>query len=207
MKTIKELMEWRFACKQFDEQKKIPENVLKDILETARLSPSAYGLQAWKFIVVTDAEVKAQLAPVCYNQPQITQSAALIVCCIRTDVMGENGVVEKYSNLSGREQNKSEEEVAKFKERLNGTMKMMGDDGVKVWLQKQIYIPAESMILAAAEQGIDSCPMEGFEAAGVAKVLELPEYLIPTILVPLGYRNMEQPKKIRFGMDEVVEWR
>jgi len=55
MKNLKELMQWRFACKHFDAQRKISEEILKDLLDTTRLSPSSSGLQAWKFIVVTNA--------------------------------------------------------------------------------------------------------------------------------------------------------
>lgn len=207
MKTIKELMEWRFACKHFDMNKQIPEDVLMDLVDTARLAPSSFGLQAWKFIVVTNQELKAKLAVAAYNQPQITEASALVFFCARTDVLGADGVLAKYESLYKTEHNKTDEEVAGFAKMIEGTWNMKGPEGAVTWVQKQVYIPAEALILAAAEKGIDSCPMEGFDPAGVSAALGLPANILPTVLVTLGYRNMEQPKKVRFPLSEVLDLR
>lgn len=207
MKTIKELMEWRFACKHFDQNKQIPEAELREILEAARLAPSSNGLQAWRFIVVTNKELRQKLLPVCYNQAQITEASALVFLCARNDLLGENGVINRWVEITKKEQGRTDEESAKHKAYLESGVVRKTDSEVLNWVQKQVYIPAEVLILAAADKGIDSCPMEGFMPEEVAKVLELPEYLTPTVLVSLGYRNMEQPKKIRFPFDEVVEFR
>lgn len=207
MKNIKELMEWRFACKEFDAEKKISKEDLEYILECARLAPSSFGLQAWKFIVITNEELKAKLAPACYSQPQITQSSALVFLCARTDVAGDEGMISKYTDHYRRENNKTEEEAGKFRAMMDGTVAMRGEDGTKTWLQKQAYLPAQVAMLAAAEKGIDSCPMEGFDPVGVSGVLELPDFIHPTVLVTLGYRKGAQPKKIRFPADMVIEYR
>ncbi len=207
MKTIKELMEWRFASKHFDQNKQIPEAELKEILEATRLAPSSNGLQAWKFVVVTNAELRLKLLPVCFNQSQITEASALVFFCARTDLMGENGVINRWVQLTKKEQNRTDEEAAKYKVYLEeGITRRSESDSVN-WVQKQVYIPAQVLILAAADKGIDSCPMEGFIPDEVAKVLELPEYIKPTVLVSLGFRNMEQPKKVRFAFEEIVEFR
>lgn len=207
MKTIKELMEWRFACKHFDQNKQIPEAELREILEAARLAPSSNGLQAWRFIVVTNQELRQKLLPACYNQAQITEASALVFFCARTDLLGEKGIINRWVEYTKKEQGRSDEESVKYKAYLESGVVRKNDSEVLNWVQKQVYIPAEVLILAAAEKGIDSCPMEGFIPAEVAKVLELPEYLTPTVLVSLGYRNMEQPKKVRFSFEEVVEFR
>ncbi|MCC6643721.1 NAD(P)H-dependent oxidoreductase [Candidatus Peregrinibacteria bacterium] len=207
MKTIKELMQWRFACQHFDAEKKISEDLLKDLLDTARLAPNSFGIQAWKFIVVTDMELRKKLMPACYNQPQVMEASALVFFCARTDLTGENGVIARHVKLSHDVQGRSDAQSAGFSKMLNDVANSKSPEELKTWLQKQVYIPVEALILAAAEKEIDSCPMEGFSPAEVAKVLELPEYIHPTVLVSLGYRNMEQPKKVRFPLEEVVEFR
>ena len=207
MKNIKELMEWRFACKHFDANKKISETDLKDILDTTRLAPSSFGLQAWKLVAVTNQDLKNQLAPVCYNQPQITEASALVFLCARTDLMGEQGALEDYLKVYEGVTGKTEQEMEGFKNMVGGRIAGMPADAAKIWIQKQVYIPVQTLILAAAEKAIDSCPMEGFDPNGVAKVLGLPENVVPTVLVSLGYRNMEAPQKVRFPFADIVEIR
>lgn len=207
MKTIHELMEWRFACKSFDGEKMIPEQELNDILDAARLSPSSFGIQAWRFIVVMNKELRAKLAPVCYNQPQIMDASALVFLCANTELVGDSGVIQKHIDNYKALHHKTDQEADGYKQMLLGSAARMGEAGVMTWTQKQVYIPVETLILAAAEKGIDSCPMEGFDADGVAKVLELPANLKPTVLVSLGYRKGDAPVKVRFPMNEVVEFR
>lgn len=205
-KTMKELMQWRFACKHFTDQK-LDDATLHELLDNARMSPSSYGLQAWKFIVVTNKDLKQKLAPACYSQPQITESSALVFFCARTDIEGENGVLNRFIKKSHADLNKTDEESAQFKAMLEGDLLNRTPEARKAWAQRQVYIPLMTLITSAAEKGIDSCPMEGFVPDKVAEALELPEYLHPTAIVALGYRNMEQPRKTRFDFEEVVEIR
>jgi len=206
-KSIKELMKWRFACKQFVADKKIIVADLHDILDSARLAPSSFGLQGWKFVVVTNQELKQKLSPVCYNQPQIVEASALVFLCADTVLEGENGVLNRYMMKSQKDLGTSDEKRDSYRQMIVGMTQNRSQDDLKNWLQKQVYIPSMALMLAAAEKGIDSCPMEGFEAKGVAHVLGLPETQIPTVLVSLGYRNMEQPPKSRFDFEDVVDIR
>jgi nitroreductase len=206
-KTMKDLMQWRFACKHFDKTKKIDESMLKDLLDTARLAPNSFGLQAWKFMVIVNDELKAKLAPACYNQSQITEASALVFFCARTDIEGEEGVLNRYMIKSQADLGKTDEEREAYREMIGGLVKSKSPEGQKNWVQRQVYLPAMTLILAAAEKGIDSCPMEGFNPEAVAEVLGLPAFMHPTVLVSLGYRNMPQPPKTRFDFDDVVEIR
>ncbi len=205
--SINGLMKWRFACKHFKANQKLPAQDLNDILDSARLSPSSFGLQAWKFVVVTNDELKEHLKPVCYNQAQITEASALVFFCARTDVLGDNGALKAYMKKYKADLGQSDDEVKPFYEMVSGMVKNMPEEKVVHWVQRQVYIPHMVLMLAAAEKGIDSCPMEGFEPEGVAKVLKLPENLKPTVLVSLGYRDMEKPPKSRFNLEDVVDRR
>ena len=207
MKTIHELMEWRFACKHFVADKNIPEDQLRDILDSARLAPSSFGLQAWKFIVVTNKELLQKLAEPAYGQSQVKEAAALVVFCARNDFLGEEGVIKKHVDNLQKLSGKTDEEMVKSHQNFVDMIEAKGVEGSLAWAQRQVYIPVETLIIAAAEKEIDSAPMEGFDPIGVAKVLELPENLHPTVLVALGYRNMEAPKKARTALETVVEFR
>jgi len=208
MSSIKDLMQWRFACKHYQADKKISEADLRDLLDTVRLSPSSYGLQAWKFIVVTNSSLKEKLAQACYfNQQQVNECPALVVCCSDANLSGENGIIEKHIKEYEKTLKPTTEQSTGFRNMFVNMLAGQSPEQRLVWLQKQLYIAFETLILAAAEKGIDSCPMEGFSPVEVAKILELEENVVPTLLVSLGYRNMEAPKKVRFNLEEITEWR
>lgn len=204
---MKDLMLLRFACKHFDVTKKIDSALLHEVLDITRLSPSSYGLQAWKFIVITNQELKEKLAPAAYNQPQITESAALVVFCGRTDISGDQGVIARYVAKAKADLQMSEEQVKGFTGMLTGDLPNRPPEALKAWTQHQVYLAAMTLMLAAAEKGIDTAPMEGFDPGKFAEILGLPEYMHPAVIVAMGYRNMTQPPKTRFDFDDVVEMR
>lgn len=204
---MRETVEFRFACKHFDAAKKIDDGVLHELLDLTRLSPSSYGVQPWKFIVVENDGLKAALAPACYGQPQIMESSCVVVMCARTDLAGDNGVLNQYVVQSKADLGYNDEQSEGFKKMLDSFLLSKSDEELKVWAQKQVYLAGMQLMLVAAEKGIDSCPMEGFDPAKVSEVLGLPKELVPTLIVPLGYRNMEEPKKSRFVFEAVVEER
>lgn len=95
-KTFMEAMDFRHACKVFDETKKIGDEDLNFILETGRKSPSSFGMEPWKFLVITNEELRAKLRPACWNQVQITSCSHLVVVLAAIDaVRPESGVVAR----------------------------------------------------------------------------------------------------------------
>ncbi len=201
---MKDIMQFRFACKHFDVAKKVEDSVLRELLDLTILSPSSFGLQPWKFIVIKNQELKNTLAPACYNQPQIVESSCVVVMCARTDIAK---ILEEYCVKSKADLGYTDEQTEAFKNMIVGSILSRVDEDIKVWAQKQVYLAGMSLMLIAAERGVDSCPMEGFDPAKVSAVLGLPTELVPTLIVPLGYRNMEEPKKTRFDFDAIVEER
>lgn len=200
-------MEFRFACKHFDTEKKIDVDVLHEILDLTRLSPSSYGVQPWKFIVVETEDLKKALAPACYNQPQITEACCVVVMCARTDLAGDNGAIHQHVLKSKEDFGNSDEKSAAFENMISTSLLSRSSQEIKAWSQKQVYLAGMSLMIIAAEKGVDSCPMEGFEPAKVSEVLGLSEDLVPSLIIPLGYRNMEQPKKTRREFADIIEER
>src|SRR5574344_3046239 len=78
-KTFIEAMDFRHACKVFDDTKKISEEDMKYILEVGRKSPSSFGQEPWKFLVITNEELKAKIRPFCWDQVQVTSCSHLVV--------------------------------------------------------------------------------------------------------------------------------
>jgi len=200
------IMDFRHACKIFNESKKIPDEDMHYILEVARKSPSSFGMEAWKFLVITNDELREELKPFCWNQPQITTCSHLVIVLAGIDTLKvESGVV--HSQLSRR--NMPQEKLNSFIELYASHLADVLDDDAKIyqWSARQTYIAVANMMNAAANIGIDSCPLEGFEKEKVEKVLDLEtsQFQVAMILT-LGYRVNEQSTQVRSSFESVIEF-
>jgi len=201
-----EIMNFRHACKLFDETKKISDEDMHYILEVARKSPSSFGMEAWKFLVITNDELREKLRPFCWNQPQITTCSHLVVVLAGIDTLKvESGVVRSQLMRRNLPQDKLDSFIELYASHLKDTLS--SDDKIYQWSARQTYIAAANMMNAAATIGIDSCPIEGFEKDNVEKVLGLDttKYQVAMIL-PFGYRVNEQSKQLRSSFESVVEF-
>ena len=199
-------MDFRHACKVFDADKKIPDEEMNYILEMGRKSPSSFGMEAWKFLVITNEALKEKLKPACWNQEQITTCSHLVVVLAGIDsVKVENGLPEKRFARREMPQENLDFYLQLYADHLQETLS--SDDSIYDWTAKQTYIAAGNMMTAAAFVGIDSCPIEGFTKEQVETILELDtsKYQVALVL-PFGYRTNEQSKQLRLPFDEVVEF-
>ena len=199
-------MNFRHACKVFDETKKISDEEIKYILETARKSPSSFGMEAWKFLVITNDELKAKLRPACWDQVQVTSCSHLVVLLAGIDsVKVESGEVEK--RFARREMPKETLDfyMGLYAEHLKETLS--SDENIYSWTSKQSYIAAGNMMTSAALLGIDSCPIEGFDKKQIEGILELDttKYQLSLVL-PFGYRINPQSEQLRLAFEDVVEF-
>ena len=199
-------MDFRHACKVFDESKKISEEDMKFILETGRKSPSSFGMEAWKFLVITNEELKAKLRPACWDQVQITSCSHLVIILAGIDsVKPESGLPEKRFTRRDMPQETLNFYLGLYANHLEKTLS--SDENIYSWTSKQTYIAAGNMMSGAAFIGIDSCPIEGYDKAKVEKILKLDtsKYQLSLVL-PFGYRVNEQSSQQRLDFDEVVEF-
>lgn len=206
-KKIIDALTWRRAFRSFDPTKKVSDENIKTILESANLSPSSYGFEAWKFIVVTNPEIRTQLRAAGYDQPKITDASHLVVITRRTDT--ENLSMELIAR-SAVSQNKNVEDLASFKQMADGAMAGK-ESGVTrdAWLSSQTYIALGIMIETASLLGVDNGPMEGFDPAKVNEILGLSaKNLSAVTMLALGYRNNAEPltPKVRRNYNDVVEF-
>lgn len=205
-KTFEEALAFRHACKIFDETKKINDEDLTYILEAGRKAPSSFGMEPWKFLVITNQELKEKLKPVCWNQAQITTCSHLVVVLAAIEaVKPEFGVVEQKFKRREMPQEKLDMYLGLYANHLKQTLST--DENIYAWTAKQTVFAIENMMMAAAIKGIDSCAIEGFEKEKVEEILALDtkKYQLSTI-IPFGYRINEQSSQLREPLENVVEY-
>lgn len=199
-------MDFRHACKVFDESKTISDEEVHYILEAGRRSPSSFGMEGWKFLVITNEALKAKLRPACWDQVQVTSCSHLVIVLAGIDsVKVESGEVEKRFRRREMPQESLDFYMDIYAKHLEKTLST--DENIYHWTSKQSYIALGNMMTAAAYIGIDSCPIEGFEKEKVEEILALDtsKYQL-SVVVPFGYRLNEQSSQLRLPFDEVVEF-
>jgi nitroreductase len=208
---------FRHACKEFDATKTISTDDFEFILETARLSPSSFGLEPWKFLVVQNPALRKKMLPMVWGgQKQLPTASHVIISLIRKTCFMRYD--SEYVQHFMRQVQKFPEDAAtartailkKFQEQ-DFTL-LDSERAIVDWGGKQTYIALGNMMTAAAMIGIDSCPIEGFEKAKLESLLaeemsvDLEAWSV-SYLVAFGYRKAEPARpKTRQTRDAVVEW-
>ena len=208
MHPIIESMNWRYATKKFDPEKKISENDLAIIKESLRLTASSYGLQPIKFLFVSDPEIREQLVVASYGQRQVAEASHLLVICV-TDELGEKEI-EEYMHLISKTRGIDPDKLTGFSKMINNSTKYMEPEQLRQWIASQAYIALGQLLLTCATLRIDSTPMEGFIKEEYDRILNLKEKNLRSVLVcPIGYRHSEDPnltrEKVRKSTDDLFE--
>ena len=201
-----EAMRERHAAKRFDPKRKIPKEQMETILEIGRLSPSSFGMEPWRFLVIRDPKLKERLRPLCWDQPQITECSDLVV--VKNLVAPLAPGAEYPRKMLARRDLPKEKIEAYWRKYDQFATERFRTEGLGCWSAKQCYIAAANMMTGAITMGIDSCAIEGFEKEKVEAVLELDvarESL--ALMIAFGYRVKEPPKKVRLPLEEIVEFR
>lgn len=201
-------LNWRYATKQFDPQRKISAADWATLEESLLLTPSSFGLQPWKFVVVTSAALREKLQPVSWGQGQITAASHVVVFTVKKN-LGEADV-ESYLDRIAEVRGVSRESLAGFREMLIGSIiKGMDASARRAWATRQVYIALGNLLTNAAMLGLDACPMEGIQPDKYDEILGLDQEGLATVVVAaVGYRAAGDPyatlKKVRFPRDQVI---
>ena len=206
MKNITEALNWRYATKKFDVNKKIDDMKLETILESLRLSPSSYGLQPWKFIIVNNEEVRVKIREAGYGQPQITEASHIIVFANKKNI--DDSLVDQYINFVSKEKNIEISKLEGFSSMIKGSFAGKTIEGLRAWASRQLYLSAGVLLTSCAVLEVDACPMEGFDSLAVDEILGLDALgLESKLIVAMGYRSEDDKstlsKKIRFPKEDV----
>lgn len=206
MKLI-DALNWRYATKRMNGEK-VPAEKLDAVLEATRLSASSMGLQPYNILVVENEEVKKQLQPAAYNQPQITEASHLLVFAAWENVTAAH--VDNYINDIINTRGVAPETLDAFKGSLMGIVNGRTPEQKYEWAARQAYIAFGTAIAAAAVEQIDATPMEGFNPAAVDEILGMKEKGLRSVtILALGYRDAEKDfmvnqKKVRRAKDELI---
>ncbi|MEA5097435.1 MAG: NAD(P)H-dependent oxidoreductase [Burkholderiaceae bacterium] len=218
MPTKKEILaafEFRHACKQFDPAKKISADDFAFILEAGRLSPSSFGFEPWRFVVIQNPELRAKLKPVVWGaQGHLpTASHYLAILCRKADMRFDSVYIERFMR---EVQHLPEDSIERRRERYRlfqqNDLKLLESPRTLFdWACKQAYIALGNMMTAAALIGIDSCAIEGFDQQATEKVLADAgvldtEHFGLAVMAAFGYRITPQPPKTRQTLQEVAVW-
>lgn len=201
-------LRWRYATKKFDATRKIPEETWEAIEEALVLTPSSFGLQPWKFLVINDAGVRANLLGESWRQAQVTDASHLLVLTAKTSLEGED--IDTWIEQMASSQGAPVEVLAPLKGMIEGFAQAMSHEERKEWNIRQLYIALGQLLASAAVLGIDACPMEGISRAGYDKVLGLEGSGYTTVVAcALGYRAEDDRfsgmPKARFDRSKVIE--
>lgn len=209
--SLLQQLNWRYATKKFDPAKKISAADWATIEKALVLTPSSYGLQPWKFIVVTDPALKAKLRPASWNQSQVEDCSHLVVFAAKVDITEAD--VDRFVARIAEVRGVSTESLAGYKGYMVGDLvKGPRHAVIQEWAARQTYIAMGNLLTSAALLGVDACPFEGIEPAKYDEILGLQGTGYTTISAcPLGYRADDDKyaatPKVRFEAKDVVEHR
>ena len=207
---------YRRAIKVFEEDQKISDKDFEFILEIGRQSPSSFGWEPWKFVVVQNQELREKLMEPSWGaQKQLSTASHFVVLLARKG--DEMRIGSDYLKYKSQEIDKLPADIEEMKLKffdnfMNKEFDLTDDRKIFDWACKQVYLPFANMMTAAAQIGIDSCPIEGFDRAKVEEILTEAgivdtNKLGVAAMVAFGYRKEDSPfPRSRFPMEEVVEW-
>lgn len=198
-------LNWRYATKRFDPDRKIDPATWQTLEQALVLSPSSYGLQPWRFIVITDPSVQARLPEVSWaqNQPRDCSHMVVFAAAEKLDSNYADDYIQSIVSTRGIRP----ESLTNFRRMLYAAVE--GDETHLDWNSRQIYLALGQLLTAAALLGIDTCPMEGIEPAAYDSILGLEGSGYRTVVgCALGYRHPDDPyallKKVRFSSSQIV---
>lgn len=186
----------------------IDQSTLDAIFKTATLSPSGYNLQPWEFLALRDDETKQALKEVAYGQDHVVDADTAVVILGNTDLMAHAEAV--FDDWLAKDYIPNEDVRAALLENVEG-MAGMPKAERRIWTTRSSSLAAMTLMYAAWERGVASCPMEGFDADGLIETFDIPDGYEPVMLVTLGYpvddaSDIENERKGRRPIDEVVHY-
>ena len=206
--SVLNALQWRYATKQFDSARKIDAETWNAIEQSLILTPSSFGLQPWKFLVVGDPAIRSELRAASWNQPQVTDASHLVVLTTRTDLTQND--IDAWINRMAEVQGCPAENFAPLAGMISGFSSSMSSDARRAWNSRQVYIALGQLMTTAAMLNIDTCPLEGIDPAAYDRALGLENSGYATVVAcALGYRDAADKYastlKARFDRSRVIE--
>lgn len=205
--TSLEALKWRYATKKFDADKIISDDKISILKEAFNLTPTSYGLQPLKLMVVKDKELQLQLKEVSYHQKQVHTASHVLIICVETSL--DALFIERNFQLIKEIRNTPDEVLQPYKEFLLADFSKKTANELETWSTNQAYLALGNLLTVCAYEGIDACPMEGFLPEKYSEILGLDKQnLKPKLVVPIGIRAEDDMfaslEKVRRPLTETV---
>lgn len=203
-----EKLHWRYATKKMDPSRSVSEEKLETILQAIELTPTSSGLQPFEVFVVTDAEIRAKIQPVAWNQSQITEGSHLLVFAAWDNYTADR--IDAVTDQMAAERGGRTETLDAYYSNLKKAYLPRDPQINHDHAARQAYIALGFAMTAAAMEEVDCTPMEGFDPDAVDDILGLKDRgLRSVLLLPLGYRAAEGDwlatmKKVRRPRDQFI---
>jgi nitroreductase len=204
-------LNWRYATKVFDPARKVSDADLKTLEQSLVLTPSSFGLQPYRFLVITDPALRAQLREASWGQSQVTDCSHLVVFLARQQMTEAD--VDHLIERIAQVRHDQPANLASYRSMMVGTL-VTGPRAASVpeWAARQAYIALGQFMASAAILGLDTCPMEGLDPVKYDEILGLKGTPFHTVVAcPVGYRaegdKYASLAKVRFPIEELVEAR
>jgi len=208
-RQLLEALQWRYATKVFDATRKIPADVWQTLERALVLTPTSYGLQPYRFLVISDPGKRAELLPHSWNQKQVVDASHFVVFTARTEVTYSD--VTKLIQRTSDIRRISAESLNFYRDMMLGDV-VNGPRGkiAHEWAARQAYIALGNLMTCAAVLGVDACQMEGLDPAEYDRVLDLTGSGYATVVAcALGYRATTDKyaslPKVRYEATELVQ--
>ena len=200
-------LEWRYAIKKFDSAKKLSNQQIETLKKAFNLTPTSFGLQPIKMIVIENKELQEKFVELSYFQRQVADASHLLIICIKNDTTSED--INSYFNLEKETRNIEESTISNFRKQLLEMYKNKTVEERNLSAIYQAYIALGNLMTVCALEKIDACPIEGFIPQKVDELLNLKELnLSSVLLLPVGFRDendiMSTMKKVRKPLSETV---
>lgn len=184
----------RYACREFSADRPVSADELATVLEAGQLAPSAFGLEPWRFISVTDAAEKTAIVHACFDQPAAAAAAFIAIVALVDALDPDSAYVRARFEAEARGQDSAPVYDA-YRPHYQA-------DSIAAWAQGQCNFAAAHMLLQAAHLGIGSCPIGGYDPAKLAAALHIPAGETPALVIALGHCAYEAPERIRKPLDK-----
>jgi len=200
-------LEWRYATKKFDPSKKLSNEQVDTLKKAFNLTPTSFGLQPLKLIVIQNKELQEKFVEHSYYQRQVADASHLLVLCIEDDTTVDD--VNAYFDLEKKVRKIDEDVISDFRKQLVDMYKNKSLEDKQLSAVYQTYIALGNLMTVCAIEGIDACPLEGFVPSKVDELLNLSELNLKSVLMlPVGFRAeddvMNGMQKVRKPLNETI---
>jgi nitroreductase len=204
-------LNWRYAVKVFDGSRQIEPTTWAALENSLVMSPSSYGLQPWKFLVIHDPALRAELRPHSWNQSQITDASHLVVFLAKREITEAD--LDRLIDATSTTRGVPAEQLSFYQDLMQKNL-IDGPQSQQIegWTARQVYVALGTFMTTAALLGVDTCPIEGFSPPEYDRILGLESSPYRSCVVcAAGYRDASDKyaglAKVRYAPSELIEYR